>query len=151
PRRPRPTAVTCLGLAALAALWLAGCAGAVGTPRSGAGDEGPLSDQTLRLNSAAPPLTFTRPRVVTDNDTAFETKLEAVRGARHSIDLAYYIYATDYSSAMLTSALIDAARRGVRVQLLADYFTNYRSLDHLAMMEREGNGGAGSLEVRLYG
>jgi phosphatidylserine/phosphatidylglycerophosphate/cardiolipin synthase-like enzyme len=130
------------------ALALSGCAGTAGTGRPGAPS---LPDETLRLNSSAPALPVTAARVITDNDSAFEAKLEAVRAARRSIDLAYYIYGDDHSSAVLTEALIEAARRGVHVRLLADYFTNYRSLDHFSMMERRGNGGAGRLEVRLYG
>src|SRR5262245_15511850 len=113
------------------ALAAAGCAGGLGSgPADGAATERAVSDEVLRRNSSAPRLTIARGRVITDNDSAFEAKLAAVRDARRSIDLAYYIYADDHSSAVLTEALIEAARRGVQVRLLVDYFTNYRRLDH---------------------
>jgi putative cardiolipin synthase len=148
PRRRIPGLI---GIAGLAAVALTACAGARETPAV-AGFRGAGSlEHTLDLNSSAPSLAFARARIITDNDTAFEAKLGAIRGAQRSIDLAYYIYADDHSSAVLTEALIEAARRGVQVRLLVDYFTNYPRLDHLTMIERQANGGRGRLEVRLYG
>ena len=88
--------------------------------------------------------------VFTDNDDAFESKLEMIHDAQKSIDLNYYIYHNDYSSAVLSKALIDAARGGVQVRILLDYFTNYPRLDYFSMMEFYGNQGIGSLTVRFY-
>ncbi|MCB1955718.1 MAG: hypothetical protein KDG55_08575 [Rhodocyclaceae bacterium] len=70
-----------------------------------------------------------------------------VEAARGSVDLAYYIFSDDYSSARLAQALIDAARRGVRVRLLVDYFSAYKDLDRFTWLEQAGNG---HLSVRLY-
>jgi hypothetical protein len=88
--------------------------------------------------------------VLTDNDDAFESKLEMINRAQKSIDLVYYIYQDDYSSAVLTQALIESARSGIHVRLLLDYFTNYPRLDYFSMMEHYGNQGIGSLRVRFY-
>jgi cardiolipin synthase C len=95
-----------------------------------------------------PALQIRTARLLTDNDAAFRSKLDVIRGASRSLDLMYYIYADDYSSSVLTKALLDAARRGVKVRLLVDYATNYKHLDMFSMMEAQGNG---NLEVRLYG
>lgn len=111
---------------------------------------GYLSDEAVLQRASAGPLDVMRAHVITDNDEAFASKLALVEGAQQSIDLMYYIYDDDYSSSVLTQALIDAARRGVRVRLLVDYSTNYRRLDWFSMMELEGNAGQGSLSVRFY-
>jgi putative cardiolipin synthase len=115
-------------------------------------EEGLLSDETLALNASTPPLEVKAGRIILDNDSAFEQKLELIRGARKSLDLAYYIFEDDYSSSLLASELIDAARRGVRVRILLDYFNNYLRLDYLhALSEAAVDGGKGTLEIRLYG
>jgi putative cardiolipin synthase len=111
---------------------------------------GYLSDQAVLQRASAGPLEPTRAQIITDNDEAFRSKLQMIEGARQSIDLMYYIYDDDYSSSVLTQALIDAARRGVQVRLLVDYSTNYRRLDWFSMMELQGNAGQGSLRVRFY-
>ncbi|ABB32847.1 hypothetical protein GeomeDRAFT_0452 [Geobacter metallireducens RCH3] len=102
---------------------------------------------TVSQAASAGPLSITEAQVITDNDAAFLSKLRMVRGAQRSIDMMYYIYADDHSSSVLTSALMDAARRGVTVRLLVDYHTNYKHLDLFSLMEKEGNG---NLQVRFY-
>ena len=111
---------------------------------------GKLSAETLLLNASTPPLQVSEGSVITDNDAAFEHKLAMVENARHSIDLAYYIFADDYSSSTFTQALIKAAQRGVRVRILLDYHENYHRLDWYSMMEHYANTGKGSLQVRFY-
>ena len=46
--------------------------------------------------------------------------LEAIRGARHTIDLETYIFAPDQTGFEILEALVNAANRGVRVRLQAD-------------------------------
>jgi hypothetical protein len=89
-------------------------------------------------------------RVITDNDLALASKLELIEEARSSLDMMYYAYDDDYSSAVFSEALLAAALRGVRVRLLLDYHTCYKNLDYYLMLEREAGRGAGSLEVRFY-
>ena len=62
--------------------------------------------------ASAPRLDFSTAKVLLDNDEAFEQKLQAVRNARESLDLAYYIFADDYSSSLLAQELIAAKARG---------------------------------------
>ncbi|MEO8280402.1 MAG: phospholipase D-like domain-containing protein [Ideonella sp.] len=103
--------------------------------------------QVLQEQASAGPLQFSDGRVVTDNDAAFASKLRVVEDARQSLDLAYYIFSDDYSSSRLSQALIDAARRGVKVRLLVDYFTGYKDLDRFSWLEQQGQG---RIEVRFY-
>lgn len=111
---------------------------------------GRLTNGTVLLHSSAGPLKVGSGGVITGNDMAFHSKLELVESATTSIDAMYYIYSDDLSSSVLTHALIDAALRGVRVRLLIDYETNYNRLDLFSMMEKYGNAGKGSLEIRLF-
>jgi putative cardiolipin synthase len=110
--------------------------------------EAGLTPEALTQIGSAWPLRIGEGRVYTDNDAAFLSKLRMIESARTSIDLSYYIFTDDESSSKLIKAVLDAARRGVTVRLLADYATNYNDLDLLSMMEAEGNG---KLRVRLYG
>ncbi len=112
--------------------------------------QGLLSEQTVTLNASGQALPIERAVLLTDNDDAFDAKLELIESARESLDLAYFIFADDYSSSALAVALIEAAKRGVRVRLLLDYHSNYARLDQFSMMELRGNSGKGSLEVRFF-
>jgi phosphatidylserine/phosphatidylglycerophosphate/cardiolipin synthase-like enzyme len=109
-----------------------------------------LPEAQLISYASAPRLEFTDATVLLDNDQAFEQKLETVRSARLSLDLAYYIFDDDFSSSLLAQELVAASRRGVRVRLLLDYFSNYARLDLFRFLEQEGNEGTGSLEVRFF-
>jgi len=129
----------CLGFA-LSALMLGGCA-------PGALMKQPALAQVVDAQASAGPLAFADGRVFMSNDDAFAAKLQAVEGARTSVDLAYYIFDDDYSSATLSQALIDAAKRGVQVRLLVDYFSAYKDLDRFSWLEQQGGG---RIAVRFY-
>lgn len=95
--------------------------------------------------------------IQTDNDLAFHSKLELIENAQKSIKMIYYIYNNDYTSAFFTEKLLQAVERGVRVEILLDYMTNYSRLDLYSMIERQASlrafkaGSKGSLEFRFYG
>lgn len=111
---------------------------------------GSFSDETALRHSSGETIGFESARVITANDEAFLSKLSMVESAESSIDLAYYIFADDYTSSAFATALIDAARRGIRVRMLLDYSSTYAHLDRFSMMQTEGNKGSGSLQVRFY-
>lgn len=121
---------------------LAGCAALAPRPL-----QPPLNEALPARTSVGPLDNITAGEVLTDNDAAFAAKLKAIEGAQQELDLAYYIFAGDHSSSRLAQALIDAARRGVRVRLLVDYLSAYKDLDRFDWLEQQG---AGRLEVRLY-
>jgi len=124
----------------VSALMLAGCA-------PGALMKQPPVDQVVGAQASAGPLPVADGRVLMSNDDAFAAKLKQVEQARESIDLAYYIFDDDYSTAALTQALIDAAKRGVKVRLLVDYFSGYKDLDRFSWLEQQGQG---RIAVRFY-
>jgi phosphatidylserine/phosphatidylglycerophosphate/cardiolipin synthase-like enzyme len=117
---------------------------------SDASSSGSFSDETALRHSSGQQLEFSSARVITANDEAFLSKLSMVEAAESSVDIAYYIFADDYTSSAFARALIDAARRGVRVRILLDYSATYADLDLFSMMQTEGNKGSGSLQVRFY-
>jgi cardiolipin synthase C len=135
----------------VACLVSAGCAAhsdpylSPATARSGV-----LDDETVGRLASGGWLGLRSARLITGNDDAFRSKLDLVTRARTSIDAMYYIYSDDFSSSVLSEALLEAARRGVRVRLLLDYWTNYEHLDLFTMLEKQARGGTGSLEVRFY-
>ena len=129
----------CLGCL-LPALMLAGCA-------PGALMKQPPIDQVVSAQASAGPLPVADGRVLMSNDDAFAAKLAQVEQARESVDLAYYIFDDDYSTAALTQALINAAKRGVTVRLLVDYFSGYKDLDRFSWLEQQGQG---RIAVRFY-
>jgi len=132
-----------------AALFISACASnAYLSPESRA--TGILSRETVQRHSSGEALEFSRARLITQNDEAFLAKLDAVRGAKSSIDAAYYIFSDDITSSAVANELVIAANRGVRVRLLVDYSSVYKDLDLFSMLEAEGNKGSGNLEVRLY-
>lgn len=106
----------------------------------------PLAD-ALEQQASAGPLALLSGEVLTNNDAAFAAKLRAIESATQSLDLAYYIFADDYTSARLSQALIDAAGRGVQVRLLVDYFSAYKDLDRFSWLEQAGRG---RIAVRFY-
>lgn len=109
-----------------------------------------LTDQRVLEAGSTAFLHPTQGRVITDNDVAFASKLRMIEDARSSLDMMYYAYDDDYSSAVFSEALIAAAVRGARVRLLLDYNTCYKNLDYYLMLEQEARRGTGSLEVRFY-
>lgn len=129
------------GVASLFLALLSGC-GTVETPS--------LTEAYVERLASAGPFQPHQGNIVVDNDAAFQAKLDLVRRAEASIDAMYYIYADDLSSSIFSHALIDAAKRGVKVRLLVDYLANYSRLDHFSMMERKAREAGGSLEVRFF-
>lgn len=79
-------------------------------------------------------------QLIRDNDAAFDKKLQMIQRATQEIRMVYFIYANDDSSSLINNALIEKAQSGVKVKLLVDFITNYKSLDLFQMLEREGKG-----------
>ncbi|WP_226858589.1 phospholipase D family protein [Diaphorobacter aerolatus] len=60
--------------------------------------------------------------LLTGAQTAYGSRLSLVEQARHTLDLQYYAIHADASTERLLVAIVDAARRGVRVRILLDDF-----------------------------
>ena len=63
-----------------------------------------------------------RATLLRGGDALFPAMVAAISAARHEVWLATYIYANEGSVKAVTQALVDAARRGVRVKLVLDGF-----------------------------
>lgn len=59
-------------------------------------------------------------RLLVDGACKYDAVIDDIRAARSLVHLEYYIYMPDRSGTALMEALIDAARRGVKVRLLMD-------------------------------
>ncbi|HEX7672961.1 MAG TPA: hypothetical protein VF412_02250 [Bdellovibrio sp.] len=110
----------------------------------------PLENKDILEASSSGALKASKVRIITDNDAAFDSKIEAIRSAKsgETIRLTYYIYSEDASSAVFTDELLKAAQRGVKIKLMADLITNYQLLDYFSYLQEQGKG---QIQIRLYG
>lgn len=88
--------------------------------RSAVGAEEPGHSAYLAALVGAPLTRGNRYDVLTNGDQIFPAMLEAIRGAKRRISFETYIYDVGEVARQFTSALEEAARRGVRVNLVVD-------------------------------
>lgn len=75
-------------------------------------------------------------RLITEGPERLTALLDLITGAERSLRILYYIYVDDDAGAKVRHALIEAARRGVRVKLIVDglgseHAENHRFFDPL--------------------
>jgi cardiolipin synthase len=58
--------------------------------------------------------------LLNNGDQIFPAMVEAIAGARRTVNLESYIFNDDRAGALITDALVDAARRGVEVRVTID-------------------------------
>ena len=76
--------------------------------------------------------------VLTNGDQIFPAMLEAVRGAKRRVSFETYIYTAGQMADQFTQAFEDAAKRGVRVNLVIDAVGGSIPDEHVARLERAG-------------
>lgn len=84
--------------------------------------------------------------LLADSEAALAARVNLIQAARHSIDVQTYIWDQDDVGQLMLDQLVQAARRGVKVRILADQlfsFGNLALLDRLARVDRH-------LQVKLY-
>ena len=84
--------------------------------------------------------------LLNDSEAAMVARLNLIRAAQHSIDVQTYIWDQDDAGQLVLNELLNAARRGVKVRILADQLFSFGDpalLDRLASAHE-------NLEVRLY-
>ena len=96
-----------------------------GTLNVGGPDEGQLPDarelaQLARATTGMGVSCARSVRLLVDGAAKYAALIEDIRAAKSHVHLEYYIYLPDESGTALRDALIDAAKRGVRVRLLLD-------------------------------
>ncbi|KAA5998223.1 hypothetical protein F3I50_10080 [Pantoea sp. M_5] len=82
---------------------------------------------------------------LSDGLDAFAARYLLMQKAARSLDIQYYIWQNDLSGRLLFSAMLEAARRGVKVRLLLDDNNTPGLDDTLAQLNRHPN-----IEVRLF-
>lgn len=107
----------------------------------------PLADAAREANAAS---TDARPvhvaTLLEDGETAMAARINLIRAARQTIDVQTYIWEQDDAGKLVLDELIQAARRGVRVRILADQLFSFGDPGVLAGLARASD----HLEIRLY-
>ena len=146
PSRPYRTAA---GLVALFALLLSACAT---TP----GASYPRVDSTALANPADTAIgrkvearAKAHPglsgfRLFASGSDAFTLRLQMADSAQRTLDVQYFIFKDDDSGQLLMSAMLRAARRGVRVRLLVDDTAARGQDDRVGLLAGHSN-----IDVRL--
>lgn len=102
------------------------------------------ADQALAQSTPGHPV-----HVVTllgESEPALAARVNLIRAARKSIDVQTYIWDQDDVGQLMLNELVQAARRGVQVRILADQLFSFGSLDLLDELSRASP----NLKVRLY-
>jgi phosphatidylserine/phosphatidylglycerophosphate/cardiolipin synthase-like enzyme len=106
-----------------------------------------LADAAREANAAS---TEARPvhvaTLLEDGETAMAARINLIRAARQTIDVQTYIWEQDDAGKLVLDELIQAARRGVRVRILADQLFSFGDPGVLAGLARASD----HLEIRLY-
>jgi hypothetical protein len=79
-------------------------------------------------------------------ENALKARLHLIRAARHVIQLQNFLFRSDQTGSLIMHELVQAAKRGVRVQILFDQLFTVSDLDYLAGLALEHQ----NFEVRLY-
>ena len=80
-----------------------------------------------------------------NNTEALNWRLALIDEARYSLDVQYYLWYSDDSGRLIMKRVLDAARRGVRVRLIADGILLVGKGANLAALETHPN-----VELRIF-
>ncbi len=94
-------------------------------------------------------------RLLPLNEDGLEAKLQVIDNAQagDTLDLTYYLFSEDESSAFLASRLIAAAKRGVQVRVVVDFMTNFARHHYyqwITYAADSNNTSGGSVAFRYY-
>ena len=84
--------------------------------------------------------------IVDEGELSLVARLNLIASATRSIDLQTYIFDTDDSARLVIDALLDAARRGVKVRVLIDQLSAISDLQMLGALA----GAHANFELRIY-
>ncbi|MCD0258654.1 phospholipase D family protein [Xanthomonas melonis] len=84
--------------------------------------------------------------ILDHGEQSLVARLNLIRSATRSIDLQTYIFDKDDSARMVLDALVDAARRGVKVRILIDQLSAIADLQILGALA----GSHENLQLRIY-
>ena len=81
-----------------------------------------------------------------DSEPALAARINLIRAAQRSIDVQTYIWDKDDTGQLILNELVQAARRGVQVRILADQLNSFNDPDLPDRLARA----SANLQVRLY-
>jgi phosphatidylserine/phosphatidylglycerophosphate/cardiolipin synthase-like enzyme len=81
------------------------------------------------------------------NKASLDAKLAAIQGAQSRIDMAYFIWGFDDTSAAVEEALLAKAAAGVKIRILVD---GLMALPNLAMLEMLVAEGKGNIQIAKF-
>lgn len=84
--------------------------------------------------------------LLNDSEPAIVARINLIRAARQSIEVQTYIWDQDDAGQLILDELVQAARRGVEVRILADQLFSFNDIDLLDRLSRASI----NLQVRLY-
>jgi putative cardiolipin synthase len=84
--------------------------------------------------------------LLNESEPALAARVNLIRAAKRSIDVQTYIWDQDDVGNLMLNELVNAARRGVTVRILADQLFSFDNLDLLDQLSRVSP----NLQVRLY-
>lgn len=86
--------------------------------------------------------------IIDSGVVALEKRLQLINSAQKNIEVEYFIYATDKSAKIFNLALIEAAKKGVKVRILIDKSASIFEFDEFyasEMMNKSSN-----IEIKYY-
>mgnify|MGYP001033343016 CR=1 FL=1 len=102
------------------------------------------ADQAMRDSSPGHPVHVVS--LLGDGEAALVARLNLIRAAKRTVDVQTYIWDDDDAGLVVLDALVEAARRGVRVRILIDQLGAFSDLDLLAALARASP----NLSLKLY-
>jgi len=103
-----------------------------------------LAERARREDRAGAPVHYVD--VLEQGEQALALRIHLIRAARKSIDIQTFIWAEDDAGWLVLDELVAAARRGVKVRILADQLFSLDDVEWLSRIARAH----GNLEFRLY-
>ncbi len=98
----------------------------------------PLHDYTARLRQAlhqgSDPAENNHAVLLENGFDAMLARLHLIRSARHAIRMQTFIWSNDEAGRLLLYELIQAAHRGVNVQIIADHIASFRDVELAAFV-----------------
>ncbi len=78
-------------------------------------------------------------KVYVNGQDKFDDLLRDIEGAKHYVNIQYYIFHNDKIGSQVRDALVRAAKRGVKVRLIYDHVGSFRTKDSFfRQMKKEG-------------
>ena len=103
-----------------------------------------LADKARATSTLAVPVHYVN--VLENGEDSLLLRIHLIRAARKSIDIQTFIWAEDDAGWLVLDELIKAARRGVKVRVLADQLFSLDNVEWLARIARAHQ----NLQFRLY-